>query len=284
MTILEAWNHYEKDKRYQGYSPYTLKAYKIQARLLAQEFDNCDINDITHQQLKDYVQNLVHLKASSKAHRVRFIKSLYSWAINEGHCRVNPAAKVKEPKLGQRKPKFMTEEDVEMLRAHCVTPLEHAIIEFMYTTGCRVGEIIKLNKKDIDWKEYAVIVDGKGGFEREIYFNTKCKIWLEKYLNTRTDKEEALFVTQRKFNGMPRRVSIDQMRWILKRVAKRAGLDSSVYPHRLRHSYATHMLNNGAPMEAIRQLLGHQKQESTEIYAHLSGQRKKEIYKRYVNN
>ena len=103
--------------------------------------------------------------------------------------------------------------------------------------------------------------------------------WLKKYLKSRKDSDDALFVTERS----PHRMSIAQMRYVLKRAAKKAGLEDSVYPHRLRHSYATHMLNNGAPMEAIQQLLGHQKHESTQIYAHLSSQRKKEIYKRYFN-
>jgi len=249
----------------------------LQCELLARELGSCEISDITYQQLKEYLYKQEHLKPSSLAHRVRFIRSFFRWAVDEGYISSNPAAKIKEPKEDQRIPKFLTEEEVETLRAACVKPLERAIVEFMYTTGCRIGEIIKLNREDIDWDNGSVIVDGKGGVQREVYFNTSCRIWLKKYLELRKDQDPALFVTERK----PHRMSIAEMRYILKRVAKRAGLSANVYPHRLRHSYATHLLNNGAPMEAIQQLLGHAKHESTALYAQLSGQRRKEIYKRY---
>jgi len=283
MTIIEAWKLYERDKKYEKYSPHTLKSYKLQATLLARELGDCETGDVSYQQLKEYLYKQDHLKSSSISHRVRFIKSFFRWSVDEGHNRINPAARLKEPKLEQRVPKFLTEEDVETLRANCEAPREHAIIEFMYTTGCRIGEIVQVDVSDIDWDNNSLIVHGKGSKEREVYFNTKCRIWLKKYLETRADNESALFVTKRKYDGKPNRLSISQMRDILKEVAKRAGIDANVYPHAMRHSYATHLLNNGAPMEAIRQLLGHQKQESTEIYAHLSGQRRKEIYKRFFN-
>ena len=284
MKILEAWEWYEKDKKLLNFSPYTLKSYKIHTNLLAREFENCDIGDLTYLDLKGYLYKQTHLKVSSLIARVRFMRSFFRWAVDEGHINTNPAAKIKEPKADKNLPKFLTEEETETLRANCESKIEHAIIEFMYTTGCRVGEIVKLNRGDINWDNGSVIVDGKGGFEREVYFNTKCKIWLEKYLSSRNDQESPLFATQRKYDGKHRRLSVSQLRGILKRVAKRAGLDGSVYPHRLRHSYATHMLNNGASMDIIRHMLGHQKQESTEIYAHLSNQRKKEMYKRFFSN
>lgn len=283
MKILEAWEHYKKDKDYLGYSHHTLKSYKIQANLLAREFNNCDITQITYQQLKEYLYKQKHLKPSSLGHRVRFIHSFFRWAVDEGHIRSNPAAKVREPKIGKTVPKFLTEEDIEILRAFCKTPREHAIVEFMYSTGCRIGEIVQVNILDIDWANNSLVVHGKGNVEREVYFNTKCRIWLKKYIELRTDKEPALFVTERKFNNKPNRLSISQMRAEIKKIATRAGIEANVYPHRMRHSYATHLLNNGAPMEAIQQLLGHAKYESTEIYASLSGERRKQIYKRYFN-
>jgi len=283
MTILEAWEYYEKDKKLLKYSPYTLKGYKIQATLLSREFNNCDIKEITYHQLKEYLYKQEHLKPSSINHRVRFLHSLFRWAVDEGYIESNPAAKVRESNMGKHVPKFLTEEEVETLRAYCEKPREHAIVEFMYTSGCRIGEVVKIDINDIDWRNNSIIVHGKGSVEREIYFNTKCGIWMKKYIETRTDKEPALFVTERKFGGKPVRLSVSQMRTIVKNVAKRAGIEANVYPHRLRHSYATHLLNNGAPMEAIQQLMGHAKHESTQIYAQLSGERRKQIYKRYFN-
>lgn len=277
MHLSEAWPLYETDKKLLNYSKHTLKAYKLQVRLLSEGLNDTDINQITYEQLKGYLSRQEHLKPSSIGHRIRFIQSLFRWAIDEGYVSKNPAARLKEPKLGTRIPKFLTEDDIETLREACISPLEHALTEFMYTTGCRIGEIATLNRATLDMQNGSVIVHGKGDREREVYFNTKCRIWLKKYMDVRKDKDPALFVTER----APHRMSIAQIRYIIKRIAARAGIEVNVYPHRLRHSYATHLLNNGAPMEAIQQLMGHQKAETTQIYAQLSGERRRELYKRY---
>lgn len=277
IKISEAWILYEMDKKLLNYSKHTLKAYKLQLRLLYEYLGDPEIETIAYEQLKFYLATQGHLKPASIGHRVRFIQSFFRWAIDEGHISKNPAAKLREPKLGQRIPKFLTEEDIESLREACSTSREHAIVEFLYTTGCRIGETIELNKVAINWQNNSVIVHGKGDKDREVYFNTKCRIWLKKYLESRKDNDPALFVTDR----APHRMSIAQMRYIVKKVADRAGIEVNVYPHRLRHSFATHLLNNGAPMEAIQQLMGHQKAETTQLYAQLSGERRREIYKRY---
>jgi integrase/recombinase XerD len=277
MRLSEAWPLYEIDKKLMNYSRHTLKAYKLQAGLLSRALGDPEMGEVTYEQLKAYLAALDHLKPSSIGHRIRFIQSFFRWAIDEGYISKNPAARLKEPKLGIRIPKFLTEEDIETLREACTSPLEHALVEFLYTTGCRIGEIVGLDKSALDMQNCSVIVHGKGDKDREVYFNTKCRIWLKKYIESRKDSDPALFVTER----APRRMSIAQIRYIIKRVARRAGVEANVYPHRLRHSFATHLLNNGAPMEAIQQLLGHQKSETTALYAQLSGERRRELYRRY---
>lgn len=278
MKISECYTAYESDKRLEGYSPHTLKAYRLQAQLLIRAIGDVDLAQITLASLKSYLaRDAERLKPASIGHRVRFIKSMFRWAQDEVLINGNPASKLKEPKQGARIPKALNEDDIEELRESCLSPLEHAIVEFMYTTGCRIGEIVTLNRGDIDWDARSVIVRGKGDKEREVYFSVKCEIWLKRYLRWRKDNDAALFVTERK----PHRISIPHMRYILKRVAKRSGIDVSVYPHKLRHSYATHLLNNGAPLEAIQTLLGHTKSDTTRIYAHLSGKRRQEIYRKY---
>jgi len=278
MLLQEAWSLYEADKTLERYSIVTLKHYKVQMNLLVRRFGDTDIEDITLLSLKNYcIEECGHLKASSLGARIRFIRAFFRWAADEGYCQTNPARKLREPRLGSRVPKALNEEDTETLREGCKTPLEHALIEFMYTSGCRIGEVYRLNKNDINWDNRSCVVMGKGNKEREIYFNVKCVIWLKKYLEKRKDDNEALFVTER----APRRLSIEMIRYIIKRVAKQAEVNRNVYPHILRHSYATHLLNNGAPLEGIQTLLGHAKLETTRLYADLSGPRRKEIYKRY---
>lgn len=278
MLLTEAWRLYAADKQIEGFSPVTLKNYQIQHNLLLRYFGDTDLDKITLPDLKTYlVKEGGHLKPSSLGQRIRAIRAFFRWANEEGYCSGNPARKLKEPKLGLRVPKALSEEDTVMLEEGCNTPLEHALVEFMYSTGCRVGEVYRLNRNAINWESKSCIVLGKGDKEREVYFSIKAAIWLKKYLASRKDTDVALFVTERK----PHRLSTDMIRYIIKRVAGHSEMSTNVYPHKLRHSYATHLLNNGAPMEGIQTLLGHAKLETTMVYAHLSGPRRKEIYTKY---
>jgi integrase/recombinase XerD len=278
MKLSQAWSAYEADKRLLGYSKYTLKAYKIQSDLLIRHFGDMEIKEVKTEHLKAYLLEAAkHLKPSSVNHRQRFIRSLFHWARAEGYIDKNPAEKLREMKEGQRIPKALPEEDMEMLREGCRTAREHALVEVLFTTGCRIGEVYRLNRNAIDWTTRSMIVLGKGDKEREVCFTVKAAIWLKKYLSERKDDDMALFVTERD----PHRLSIERMREILKEIAKRAEIQNNVYPHKLRHTYAVHLLNNGAPMEAIQNLMGHGKIETTQLYAQLSGERRRELYRRY---
>lgn len=205
------------------------------------------------------------------------MRSLFRWSHEEGHILQNPASKIKEPKAGKRIPKFLTEREIEHLREACQMTMEKALFEFMFSTGCRIGEIVSLDKNSINWSNRSAIVIGKGDKEREVYFNIRCDIWLKRYVHLRVDKHAAIFVTERS----PHRMSIAQMRYIIKRISNRAGIDKMIHPHQLRHSYATHLLNNGAPIDVIQSLLGHEKSETTRIYAQLSGRLRQELYRKY---
>jgi integrase/recombinase XerD len=276
LLLSKAWETYESDKRIEGFSPQTLKAYKLQATLLIRYFRDVKLDTITTVKLKEYLaKSSGHLKPSSLAHRIRFIKSLFRWSHEEGHIQKNPAAKIKEPKQGKRIPKFLTEREIEHLREACFTPMEKALFEFMFSTGCRIGEIVSLNKNSINWSNRSAVVLGKGDKERGGYFNIRCEIWLKRYLDLRQDNDPAIFVKERHQH----RMSIGQMRYIIKRISSRAGINKDIHPHQLRHSYATHLLNNGAPIDVIQSLLGHEKSETTRIYAQLSGSLRREFYK-----
>ncbi|ETI70541.1 tyrosine-type recombinase/integrase [Neobacillus vireti] len=278
MLLSKAWKSYESGKRIEGFSPQTLKAYRLQSILLIRYFDDGKIGSITTTHLKEYLaKSSENLKPSSLAHRIRFMKSFFRWSHEEGHIRKNPAAKIKELKVGKRIPKFLTEREIEHLREPCFTPMERALFEFMFSTGCRIGEIVSLEKNSINWSNQSAIVCGKGDKEREVYFNIRCEIWLKRYLDNRKDNESAIFVTERH----PHRMSIAQMRYIIKRISNRAGINKVIHPHQLKHSYATHLLNNGAPLDVNQSLLGHEKIETTKIYAQLSGSLRQEFYRKY---
>ncbi|MFG6115560.1 tyrosine-type recombinase/integrase [Halobacillus sp. MO56] len=279
MLLSETWEKFELDKKIEGYSPLTLKTYRIQYQKLLSHFGDIDINLIQTEQLKTYLLEAGgHLKPSSLGHRIRCIRSLFKWAFDEGLIEKNTAMKLKEPKDGRRIPKFLSEIEIEYLREACQSPAENALFEFFYSTGCRIGEVVKLNREDINFYSNAVIVQGKGNKEREVYFNTRCSLWLKRYLEERTDSNPCLFLTERR---PQKRMSIDLIRYIIKRISSRAGINKTIHPHQLRHSYATHMINNGAPIDVIQSLLGHEKSETTKVYAQLSGKLRQDFYTKY---
>ncbi|EFV74098.1 tyrosine-type recombinase/integrase [Bacillus sp. 2_A_57_CT2] len=245
---------------------------------LIKYFGDIKITDITTESIKLYLGEVAaELKASSLCHRIRFIKSLFKWAQEEKYVSINPVSSIKEPKPESRIPKFLTEEEIELLREACKTTFEKALFEFMYSTGYRIGEVVNLDKHSINMAEQSVIVFGKGKKEREVYINTRCSIWLKRYREERADDQQALFVTIR----APHRMSIAQMRYVIKQISKRAGINKCIYPHQLRHSYATTLINNGAPLEVIQNLMGHEKSETTRVYAYLSGHLRRELYKKF---
>lgn len=169
MLILEATKSYEVDKRIEGFSPQTLNAYKLQARLLMDYFGNIKTMDIIIQDLKEYLADTgQNLKSSGLSHRIRFIRSLFRYLHEEGIIETNPAIKIREPKVGKSIPKFLTEREIEHLRDACFTPMEKALFEFMFSTGCRIGEIVTLDRKCINWESQSAIVRGKGDKEREV--------------------------------------------------------------------------------------------------------------------
>ncbi len=279
LLVSQVWDRYVSDKKIEGYSALTMRNYHYQFCVLIRYFGDIDLNEFSTELLKGFfVKEGANLKPSSLGHKIRFLKSLFNWAYEEGYLLKNPAAKIKEPKLGKRIPKYLSEQEIELLREACQNSMEKALFEFMYSTGYRIGEITKLNRKDINLQSQSVIVSGKGDKERDVYYNVRCDIWLKRYLDERHDDDPSLFVTERR---PQHRMSVDLMRYIIKRISKRAGINKNIHPHQLRHSYATHLMNNGAPIEVIQSLLGHEKSETTKVYAQLSGKLRHTFYSQY---
>lgn len=279
MFLSEAWEKYYVDKKIEGYSLLTLKTYCLQFNMLVKHFGDVDTEEVVIDQLKSYLIEVGgHLKPSSLGNKVRFLRSFFKWLHEEGVINENPAIKLKEPKVGKRIPKFLTEMEIEQLRDSCLTSMEKALFEFFYSTGCRIGEVVNLNREDVNSSARSVIVKGKGDKEREVYFSIRCSLWLQKYIEERKDHDVCLFITERR---PKKRMSIEIIRYIIKRISIRAAINKEIHPHQLRHSYATHMLNNGAPIEVIQSLLGHEKSETTKIYAQLSGKLRQDFYSKY---
>ena len=170
------------------------------------------------------------------------LRAFFKWLYDEGLLPHNPAVKLKEPKTPKAVPRALAFDELELLRDSCATPLEHALVEFLFATGCRISEVQGVNRDQIDWDRRAVLVMGKGRKEREVYFGARCALWLRRYLASRTDSDPALFVTAMKRQKM----STWWMRKVIKAVAHRCGLGRKVSPH------VMHYFGDDAPQPRSR--------------------------------
>jgi integrase/recombinase XerD len=269
MNLSAAVEQWITQRDSEGYSPYTIKAYRLQMRLLIRELGDLQVSDVRLEDLRRYIAaHSGRLKPSSVSNRVRMIKSFFTWAMEEDVVPKSPAHKLKEPKLPERIPKAFNMEELEGVREGCRTPREHALVELLFTSGCRSAEVSSINREDIDWHRRCIVVMGKGSKERTVFIGARASIRLRRYLESRKDNHPALFVTEK---GPVGRLLPRQVWWVVKKVGARAGMRAKTWPHRLRHSFATMMLNAGARLDDVQGLLGHSRPETTQLYAVRSG-------------
>jgi integrase/recombinase XerD len=199
--------------------------------------------------------------------QISILKSFFGWLHMEEYITRNPMLRIKQTKEPKRLRHALSDEEIELLRQACRTDREKALLEFTVSTGSRLSEIVKIDRNDINWSERSLKVIGKGNKERVIYFSIKAKILLYKYLNSRNDDNPALFVTVR---NPHHRIGGRSIEKIVKVIAERAGIDKPIFPHLLRHSFATHNINAGMPLPVLQHIMGHDNPSTTQIYAELS--------------
>lgn len=222
---------------------------------------------------------------STVARKLATLRSFYKFLVRRGHLATNPVASIRTPKQDKRLPKFLEVEEIERLLNNCdVNTLlgarDRAILESLYSTGMRVSEVIALNVSDVDFEDNVVRIRGKGKKERVVPLGPSAAKAMLHYLDLRRAQlppgrsdAEALFI-----NKHGQRLSTRSVRRKLDKYLLEAGLDSSVSPHTLRHSFATHMLQRGADLRSVQQLLGHQSLSTTQVYTHITGSKVKEDY------
>jgi integrase/recombinase XerD len=265
-------------KKLEGLSSITLDSYKIELRIFRDRVKK-RTPDISAADIRVFLSQFGHLKLSSLSRKLSVLKSFFSWLTSEELIMRDPTVKIKPPKKEKRLPKALSIEELEMLRESCKTNRQRAFLEILYATGCRLSEVHGLNRNDINNQTMSCKVIGKGNKEREVFFSYKAMYHLRKYLMNRNDTEEALMITERQpyrrlsKRGIQREVAI---------IAKNAGLEKKVSPHTLRHTFATLTLNNGADIVAVQHLLGHSSPSTTQTYAVLSDERKREQHKKYL--
>ncbi len=265
-------------KRLEGISPLTLKGYELELRIFSRHVPKAT-SEITTADIRIYLSEFERLKTSSISKRLSVLKSMFGWLTAEGIILKDVTKQIKPPKKEQRVPKALTIEELEMIREACASPRERALVEVLYATGGRLSEIQKMNRGDINYQSMSVLVVGKGNKERPVYFSFKALYHLKKYLMRRTDTVDALFVTERK---PYRRLSDRGIQREVKIIADRSEVKKNVHPHIFRHTFATLMLNNGADLVAVQGLLGHSDPGTTQIYATLTDERRKQSHHQYL--
>ena len=281
----------------QGVSVNTRAAYCRDLHLMqkAVGLDDKDFEGLLHLsklQLRDY---LARLKAEGRkpatlARKLAAIKAFYSFLVNEGYLEQNPAESLEASTKSQRLPKFLSIQEMEAIldqpNLGTLTGYrDKALLETMYATGMRVSETVKILLKKVDLKREYVIASGKGSKERMIPLGRKAIQYLQHYINfvrpqllhaeqnKAAEQVEELFVTD--WGGPMTRQRVNEL---IDEYAKSAGITKKVTPHMLRHSFATHLLNNGTDLRVVQELLGHADISTTQIYTHVDVERLREVY------
>lgn len=218
------------------------------------------------------------MERKSMARKLSALRAFFKFLCREGILQKSPVQRIATPKLGRKLPHFLFLEQVEKLlqTPDCATLLgarDQMILELLYGSGLRVSELAGLNRLDVDSEGSLLRVRGKGSKERLVPLTKYAIEAIQAYLQKREDQQVALLL-----NYQGSRLSTRSIRRILEKVALEAGLSQHLHPHMLRHSFATHLLDGGADLRSVQELLGHAKLSSTQIYTHLTRERLLEVY------
>lgn len=267
-------------KRIEGCSEKTLKYYKATIEGMLNEL-NKDIKHIVTDNIRGYLTSYQEKKKSSKVtidNIRRILSSFFSWLEEEDYILKSPARRIHRVKISTRIKETYSDEMLELMRDNCTEIRDLAIIDMLASTGMRVGEMVLLNKNDINFNERECIVFGKGSKERVVYFDARTKIHLQNYLNSRTDDNQALFVSLKEPHE---RLKIGGIETRLREFGKQLGLQK-VHPHKFRRTLATMAIDKGMPIEQLQQLLGHRKIDTTLQYAMVKQSNVKIAHRRYI--
>ena len=250
--------------------------------LLLKNYTNKDLISLKKEDIKDFLDN-VEATARTKAHYLTVFKSFYKYLVFMDKIKSNPCDGIKAPKLEKKLPTYLTNEEIaKLFNIRLTKPVDYrnkAILEVMYATGARISEVINLELNQIDFEECIIRVVGKGKKERIIPLDDVAIEALDNYINNYRPfliKNETCNYVFLNKNG--EKISRQMIFKILKNLANKVGITKEISPHTLRHSFASNLLNNGADLRVIQELLGHENLETTEIYSHLQNKKIKDDY------
>jgi site-specific recombinase XerD len=276
-TLLDA---FIAAKKIEGCSDKTLHYYKTTIEHLFVEVTK-DINKMETNDIRYYLAAYQENKKLSKVtidNVRRIFSSFFAWLEDEDYIPKSPVRRIHKVRTDTLVKEILSDESIEILRDNCTEIRDLAMIDLLASTGMRVGELVKMNRTDIDFQERQCIVFGKGNKEREVYFNARTKIHLKQYISQRTDDNPALFVSLSKPHT---RLSISGVEVRLRQLGKRVNL-KKVHPHKFRRTLATMAIDKGMPIEQVQKLLGHVKIDTTLHYAMVNQNNVKMAHRKFI--
>lgn len=269
-----------------GYSDNTINSYDTELSDFSEFIGNKDFTKVTIKNIENYLKTLEELAPSSIAHRISTLKSFYSYLVKTSIVASSPVESIKQPKLGLHIPECLTYDEIDMLLdIEVKTPFDSrnkAILELLYATGLRISELINLKFSNFDVEECIVRVIGKGDKERIVPIYDSALEYLKIYINNYRysllikGPSEYIFLNN---HGEPlTRQAVFKM---IKKECLIKGIKKNISPHTLRHTFASHLLQNGADLRIIQELLGHSSLSTTQIYTHVTNEKLKNDYFEY---
>lgn len=267
-------------KRVEGCSDRTIRYYETTLRKVLDSIEK-PVKEITTDDLRRYLdiyQQKSHAGKTTIDNIRRILSSFFSWLENEDYIVKSPVRRIHKVKTVKTVKTTFSDENLEAMRDGCHSLRDLAMIDLLTSTGMRVGELVRLNRADIDFENRECIVFGKGAKERTVYFDARTKLHLRQYLNSRRDDNPALFVS---LDAPYDRLMISGIEIRLRKLGKQLNLDR-VHPHKFRRTMATVAIDKGMPIEQVQLLLGHSKIDTTMHYAMVNQSNVKESHRRYL--
>ena len=267
-------------KSIEGCSERTLQYYRVTVEHLLRHV-LMPIRKITTDEIREYLVNYQRVNNCSKVtvdNVRRNISSFFSWLEEEDYILKSPMRRIHKIKTKQQVKGVITDEAIERLRDHCKCDRDLAMIDLLYSTGIRVGELVNLNISDINFEERECVVFGKGDKERKVYFDAKAKLHLQDYLKKRTDSNPALFVT---LDAPFDRLRISGVEIRIRELGRSVNLER-IHPHKFRRTMATRAIDRGMPIEQVQKILGHSQIDTTMQYAIVNQTNVKTSHQKYI--
>lgn len=269
-----------------NYSKNTINSYENDLNKFEEYYKIKDLLKITSKDIEKYIQTLSDLAPTTVSHNISSLKTFYSYFLKQGRISNNPTDGIKSPKLGIHLPTYLTIDEVNKLLDIEVTDAfssrNKAILELMYATGLRISEVISLEFKNIDYDECIIRVMGKGSKERIVPVNDYAIKYLKEYIdNYRPELVKNEINNYIFLNNHGRMLTRQGIFKMIKNYAALKNIKKTIGPHTLRHTFATHLLENGADLRVIQELLGHSDISTTQIYTHLTKEALHNEYKKY---